>query len=195
MILNSVGCHKLQEDTELLQESHWPQVLRCRSSGSGFRLVDTSFSLYFFLKAELANFHVPAVEMEDGTVGFKVVHNGEQRQLSVVQLLASLLGHLKTNVDQNINSKVVDCVVGVPVFFNDAQRHAFLDATRIANLNCLRYYGSFMLCVLLMYFRLLNETSAVALAYGIYKQDLPAEEEPARRVIFVDFGHNSLQVL
>ena len=33
-----------------------------------------------------------------------------------------------------------------------------------------------------------------ALAYGIYKQDLPAEGEAPRYVVFVDLGHTSLQV-
>lgn len=42
--------------------------------------------------------------------------------------------------------------------------------------------------------RLFNETTATALAYGIYKQDLPAPEEKARNVVFVDCGHSSLQV-
>lgn len=40
-----------------------------------------------------------------------------------------------------------------------------------------------------------NETifRAVALAYGIYKQDLPAPEEKARNVVFVDLGHSGYQ--
>jgi hypothetical protein len=33
----------------------------------------------------------------------------------------------------------------------------------------------------------------VALAYGIYKQDLPAPEEKARIVVFVDVGHSGYQ--
>lgn len=33
----------------------------------------------------------------------------------------------------------------------------------------------------------------VALAYGIYKQDLPAPEEKARNVVFVDLGHSGFQ--
>lgn len=40
----------------------------------------------------------------------------------------------------------------------------------------------------------MNETTATALAYGIYKQDLPVPEEKPRNVIFVDCGHSSLQV-
>lgn len=34
----------------------------------------------------------------------------------------------------------------------------------------------------------------VALAYGIYKQDLPAPEEKPRTVVFVDAGHAGYQV-
>lgn len=36
--------------------------------------------------------------------------------------------------------------------------------------------------------------SAVTLAYGIYKQDLPAPEEKPRTVVFVDLGHSGYQV-
>lgn len=35
---------------------------------------------------------------------------------------------------------------------------------------------------------------SVALAYGIYKQDLPNPEEKPRNVVFVDIGHSSYQV-
>lgn len=33
----------------------------------------------------------------------------------------------------------------------------------------------------------------MALAYGIYKQDLPGPEEKARNVVFVDLGHSGYQ--
>lgn len=58
-------------------------------------------------------------------------------------------------------------------------RHALLSAAHGAGLNVLRLF---------------NETAATALAYGIYKQDLPAVEEKPRNVIFVDCGYSSLQV-
>lgn len=54
-----------------------------------------------------------------------------------------------------------------------------LDASAIAGLNCLRLF---------------NDTTAAALAYGIYKQDLPAENEKPRNVVFVDMGYSSFQV-
>uniref|UniRef100_A0A4W6FJA4 Heat shock protein family A (Hsp70) member 4 like n=1 Tax=Lates calcarifer TaxID=8187 RepID=A0A4W6FJA4_LATCA len=69
--------------------------------------------------------------------------------------------------------------IKVPSFFTDAERRSVFDATQIAGLNCLR---------------LINDTTAVALAYGIYKQDLPTPEERPRNVVFVDMGHSSFQV-
>lgn len=42
--------------------------------------------------------------------------------------------------------------------------------------------------------RLFNETTATALCYGIYKQDLPGPDEKPRNVVFVDCGHSALQV-
>uniref|UniRef100_A0A8C5E531 Heat shock protein 4 like n=1 Tax=Gouania willdenowi TaxID=441366 RepID=A0A8C5E531_GOUWI len=67
----------------------------------------------------------------------------------------------------------------VPSYFTNAERRSVFDATQIAGLNCLR---------------LINDTTAVALAYGIYKQDLPTPEEKPRNVVFVDMGHSSFQV-
>ncbi|XP_003376356.1 heat shockprotein 4 [Trichinella spiralis] len=71
-------------------------------------------------------------------------------------------------------------VVHVPCFWTDVQRRALLDASKIAELNCLK---------------LMNETTAVALAYGIYKQEiLPADNENPQCVVFIDMGYSSTQV-
>ena len=67
----------------------------------------------------------------------------------------------------------------VPSYFNDSQRRALLDLAKMSGLNVLK---------------LMNETTATALAYGIYKQDLPEQDKPARTVVFVDLGHTSIQV-
>ena len=42
--------------------------------------------------------------------------------------------------------------------------------------------------------KLMNDTTAVALAYGIYKQDLPETDKPSRNVVFVDCGHSGTLV-
>jgi molecular chaperone DnaK (HSP70) len=67
----------------------------------------------------------------------------------------------------------------VPCYFTDVQRRALLDSAQIAGLNVLR---------------LMNETAATALTYGIYKQDLPAPEEKPRHVVFLDLGYCDLQL-
>ena len=54
-----------------------------------------------------------------------------------------------------------DCVITVPVFYGEDQRRAVLDAANIAGLKPLQ---------------IMSETTAAALAYGIYKQDLPDEK-------------------
>ncbi|EGD83551.1 HS24/P52 protein [Salpingoeca rosetta] len=131
------------------------------------------------VQEELAHVYFGHCALPDGTVGVKVQHADEQLVLSVPQVLAMLLGHLRTCAETALETKVEDCVMGVPVYFNDAQRHAMLEALQIADLNCLR---------------LLNETSAVAVNYGIYKGDLPEPGEAPRRVAFFDFGHSNLQM-
>jgi molecular chaperone DnaK (HSP70) len=65
-------------------------------------------------------------------------------------------------------------VISCPGYWSERQRRALLDAAEIAGLNVLR---------------LLNEHTATALAYGIYKTDLP-ETEP-RKVLFVDMGNTA----
>ncbi|EDR29432.1 chaperone protein DNAK, putative [Entamoeba dispar SAW760] len=65
-----------------------------------------------------------------------------------------------------------DCVISVPGYFTENQRIAMLDAAKIAGISCLR---------------LMNEHTATALAYGIYKTDL-SETEP-RPVVILDVGH------
>lgn len=73
---------------------------------------------------------------------------------------------------------VSDIVIAVPGWYTDIQRRALLDAAAIANLNVLR---------------IINDTTATALGYGITKSDLPEPDNP-RHVAFVDVGHAGLSV-
>ena len=67
-------------------------------------------------------------------------------------------------------SQINDVVLSCPSHFTDAERRALLDAAKMSGLNVLK---------------LMNDTTATALAYGIYKQDLPEPEKPARSVVLV----------
>ncbi|KAI6936173.1 Heat shock protein, partial [Hortaea werneckii] len=63
-----------------------------------------------------------------------------------------------------------------PAWYSDQQRRAILDAAEIAGIKVLR---------------LINETTATALGYGITKLELPGPEEKPRRTMFVDIGHSN----
>lgn len=106
-----------------------------------------------------------------------VTYRGEQCQFSPSRVLAMQLADLKLIAEADQGSKVTDVVIGVPAFFTEKQRRATLDAASIAGFNALR---------------LMNETTATALAYGIFRTDLP--EDTPQHVMFVDIGHASLQV-
>ncbi|XP_014280439.1 heat shock 70 kDa protein 4 [Halyomorpha halys] len=112
-------------------------------------------------------------------IGIKVNYMDEEHTFTPEQITAMLLTKLKETSEQALKTKVNDVVISVPSYFTNAERKALLDAAHISGLNVLR---------------LMNETTATALSYGIYKQDLPGPEEEPRNVIFVDCGHSSLQV-
>ncbi|XP_077587069.1 heat shock 70 kDa protein 4L [Stigmatopora nigra] len=132
-----------------------------------------------FVQAEKGKLPYSLHKLPDGTTGVKVRYLDEDKAFTVQQITGMLLSKLKETSEGALKKPVVDCVVSVPCFFTDSERRSVLDATQIAGLNCLR---------------LINDTTAVALAYGIYKQDLPTPEEKPRHVVFVDMGHSSYQV-
>ncbi|KAL5538078.1 hypothetical protein UlMin_043487, partial [Ulmus minor] len=116
----------------------------------------------------------------EGPDGYPLIHArylGENMTFTPTQILAMVLSDLKGIAEKNLNAAVVDSCVGIPVYFTDLQRRAVLDAATIAGLYPLR---------------LIHETTATALAYGIYKTDLPENDQ--LNVAFVDIGHASMQV-
>lgn len=114
-----------------------------------------------------------------GEVGVKVRLAGEEQVFSATQLMGMYLAKLRDTAGKELGgSSVSDVVISVPSWFTDGQRRAMLDAAEIAGLNPLR---------------LMNDTTAAALGYGITKTDLPEADDP-RYVVFCDFGHSSYQV-
>ncbi|XP_061690581.1 heat shock 70 kDa protein 4b [Syngnathoides biaculeatus] len=153
-------------------------VTNCKNTVQGFkRFHGRSFSDPFVqrLKSSLV---YDVAQMPTGTTGIKVMYMEEEKVFSIEQVTAMLLTKLKETAESALKKPVADCVVSVPCYYTDSERRSVVDAAQIAGLNCLR---------------LMNETTAVALAYGIYKQDLPAPEEKARNVVFVDLGHSGYQ--
>ena len=116
----------------------------------------------------------PLVDI-NGQVGAEVSYLGKKEQFTATQLVAMFLGRIKATAGAELRLPVSDVVMSCPPWFTDVQRRALLDAAEIAGLKLLR---------------LINDTTAVALGYGITKSDLPEGEQKPRRVAFVDIGYS-----
>ena len=100
---------------------------------------------------------------------------GEKQKFTATQLVSMFLNKVKATASAELKLPVSDIVISVPAWFTDVQRRAIMDAAEIAGLKLLR---------------LINDTTATALGYGIPRQDLPTAEEKPKRVCFVDIGHS-----
>lgn len=117
----------------------------------------------------------PLVDI-NGQVGAEVTYMGKKEQFTATQLTAMFLQRAKATASAELKLPVNDMVISVPAWYTDTQRRSILDAAEIAGLKVLR---------------LINETTATALGYGITKTDLPGPEEKPRRVAFIDIGHSN----
>lgn len=115
----------------------------------------------------------------NGKVGVKVKFLNETATFTVTQLVAMYLGKLRDIASKELKQAISDVVITVPGWYTDVQRWAMIDAARIANLNPVR---------------ILNESTATALGYGITKTDLPESDQPPRNVVFIDMGHTNFSV-
>ncbi|KAJ5753021.1 Heat shock protein hsp88 [Penicillium odoratum] len=109
----------------------------------------------------------------NGLAGVEVNYLGKKEKFTATQLVAMYLTKIKDITSKELRLPVSDVTISVPAWFTDVQRRAMIDAGDIAGLNVLR---------------LVNDTTATALGYGITKLDLPGPEEKPRRVVFVDIG-------
>nr|GEY59633.1 heat shock 70 kDa protein 16 [Tanacetum cinerariifolium] len=101
----------------------------------------------------------------------------EKMMFTPVEILGMLFKHLKQIAEKNLESAVVDCVIGIPSYFTDLQRREYLDAATIAGLKPLM---------------LMHDGTATALGYGMYTTDL--SDKGPTIVVFVDIGHCDTQV-
>jgi heat shock protein 4 len=112
----------------------------------------------------------------NGQVGVEVNYLGKKEKFTATQLMAMFLTKIKQTASAELKLPVSDIVVSCPSWYTDAQRRSMVDSADIAGLKLLR---------------LINDSTAVALGYGITKLDLPTAEEKPRRVAFVDIGHSN----
>jgi molecular chaperone DnaK len=105
----------------------------------------------------------PEVDRDKRLVPYKVVKapNGDAwveaqgKTYSPPEISAMILQKLKADAEAYLGERVVQAVITVPAYFNDAQRQATKDAGKIAGLEVLR---------------IINEPTAASLAYGLDKK-------------------------
>lgn len=84
-----------------------------------------------------------------------------------------MLNKLRDLIKQkNLNN--TEAVISVPPYYTEQEKKALLDAAKIADLKVLR---------------LVNESTAIAMSYGIFRKS-ELEETNSRNVVFVDLGHS-----
>ncbi|KAL3481879.1 heat shock protein 70 family [Aspergillus californicus] len=137
------------------------------------RLIGRSFSdPDVQLEQEYTSAHICDV---NGQAGVEVNYVGKKEKFTAIQLVAMYLTKIRDITAKELKSPVTDVTISVPAWFTDVQRRAMIDAGEIAGLKVLR---------------LINDTTATALGWGITKLDLPTPEEKPRRVMFVDIGYS-----
>jgi molecular chaperone HscA len=96
--------------------------------------------------------HVPYefVEGEGGVPRIRTVAG----DVTPVEVSAEILRALRARAEDSLGGELTGAVITVPAYFDDAQRQATKDAATLAGLNV---------------FRLLNEPTAAAIAYGLDK--------------------------
>ncbi len=110
-------------------------------------------------------------EVVAGPNGDVRVKTGD-KEYAPPEVSAMILQKLKADAEAYLGEEVVDAVVTVPAYFNNAQREATKDAGRIAGLNVLR---------------IINEPTAASLAYGL-------EKETDQTILVFDLGGGTFDV-
>ncbi len=100
--------------------------------------------------------------------------------VTAIEVSAEILKTLKQRAEDSLGGELKGVVITVPAYFDDAQRQATKDAARLADLNV---------------FRLLNEPTAAAVAYGLDQQASQADEPYRERIIAVyDLGGGTFDI-
>ena len=95
--------------------------------------------------------------------------------VTAIEVSAEILKTLKIRAEKALDGPLKGVVITVPAYFDDAQRQATKDAARLADLNV---------------FRLLNEPTAAAVAYGLDQED----EFDERIIAVYDLGGGTFDI-
>lgn len=99
-------------------------------------------------------------------------------EVTAVEVSAEILRALKQRAELSLGGDLSGVVITVPAYFDDAQRQATRDAATLAGLNV---------------YRLLNEPTAAAIAYGLDKQAEQAQQDE-RTIAVYDLGGGTFDI-
>ena len=120
------------------------------------------------IQKNIKNWPFKVLETKDDQPGIQVEHLGESKIFSPEEISAMILQKMKSIAETHLGQSVDSAVIAVPTHFNSLQRQATKDAAKIAGLSkC----------------RIINETTAVALAYNMGRK---IRDE--RNILILNFG-------
>ncbi|KAM0840482.1 hypothetical protein ACQ4PT_059656 [Festuca glaucescens] len=105
-----------------------------------------------------------------------VQYRGEEKQFAAEEISSMVLAKMRETAETYLGRTVQNAVITVPVYFNDSQRQATIDAGAIAGLNVMR---------------IINEPTAAAIAYG---RDRLGSVDEVKTVLIFDLGGGTLDV-
>lgn len=105
-----------------------------------------------------------------------VQYEGKERQFMPESISAMVLAKMRETAEVYLGKTIKNAVITVPVYFNNSQRQATIDAGAIAGLNVMR---------------IINEPTAAALAYGLEKMPVSNKR---RTVLVFDLGGGTFDV-
>lgn len=140
--------------------SFQPDNLFVGAAAKHYRLTDAEHTVFSIKR--LMGRGIEDIRDELKFFPFEVIGHGQemvkirinQREYTPPEISAMILKELKFIAEKELKRSVVQAVITVPAYFNDAQRQATKDAGKLAGLEVLR---------------ILNEPTAAALAYGLDK--------------------------
>ena len=122
--------------------------------------------------------HWPFQVIDDETKPkIKVQYKGEEKIFAPEEISSMILTKMKETAEDFLGQYVTDAVITVPAYFNDAQRQATKDAGAIAGLNV---------------FRILNEPTAAAIAYGLDVKNVLKDKN--KNILIFDLGGGTFDV-
>ncbi|MFW5427291.1 MAG: Fe-S protein assembly chaperone HscA [Methylophagaceae bacterium] len=99
--------------------------------------------------------------------------------VTAIEVSAEILKTLKYRAEDALGGELKGVVITVPAYFDDAQRQATKDAARLADLNV---------------FRLLNEPTAAAVAYGLDQKEEHSLQQQERIIAVYDLGGGTFDI-